>query len=123
PRLTPLLWLLPLTLLAGAVTQVMSAWAVRVAAFYEIATVRIVQSVATVSCQVAGGVLGLVPAGLVVGDVIGRAIGTIRLARVLWRHEEVALRGVTFSTIRAAADRYRRFPILSTGAGLLDTIG
>jgi O-antigen/teichoic acid export membrane protein len=123
PGLTPLLWLLPPALFAGAVAQVMSSWAVRAAAFYEIATVRIFQSTATVLAQVAAGLVGLVPAGLLVGDVIGRTIGTMQLARLLWRQEGIALRDVSLAAIRVAANRYRRFPIYAAGAALLDAIG
>ena len=122
PTLEPLLWVV-LVAQAGAGTyQVMNGWAVRARAYSEIARTRLSQSVATLAVQLGMGGLGLNEQGLVVGDAIGRSVGTGRLSLRLWRTNSAAIRTITVSGIRSAMIRYRKFGLLVAPASLLNSI-
>jgi lipopolysaccharide exporter len=56
--------------------------------------------------------------GLLIGDVIGRVAGGVGLALLALRERPHAR--VTRTRLLAAAARYRRFPLLTTWAGLLN---
>jgi O-antigen/teichoic acid export membrane protein len=123
PELGPHLWLVPLGLLAAACYQSVSAWAVRVGEFGRLARTRLSQAVLMVLVQVAGGALGGGAAVLLMGDALGRAGGTGGLARLAWSRDRASLSRVRWRHMRAAAHRYRHFPMLSSGSALLNTAG
>ena len=121
--LAPFVALIALDQLAGGVMSSFTNWAVRTRSFREIATSRMTQSVTVVAAQIGLGFAGLGAFGLLVGDVIGRTTGTLRLARAAWATHRLALRQVSIRQIRAAARRYRRFPIYSSGSALVNALG
>ena len=73
--------------------------------------------------QVGTGAAGVGPVGLMAGGVVGHTAGCGRLALGAVRRSSAAFRGLTRRALRAAASRYRRFPILSTPSGLLNHLG
>lgn len=123
PALRPYLWLLPLGLLGAGVYLVFNYWAVRKQAFGRIAQTKLSQSVGMVVTQVGLGLLKLDPAGLLVGDVVGRVSGSGSLTVLSWRQDGGLLKRVSARGLRRAASRYRRFPLLSSGSVLLNTAG
>lgn len=123
PALRGYLWVLPLGLLGAATFQALSSWAVRRGAYDRIASTRVGQSVAQTAVQMGLGVLGAGPAGLLLGDVAGRASGSGTLGLLAWRRDRDTLRGVTLAGMRAAASRYRRFPLFASGSALLNAAG
>jgi O-antigen/teichoic acid export membrane protein/glycosyltransferase involved in cell wall biosynthesis len=123
PGLRSYLWLLPLGLLGGGCYQALSFWALRQRWYEALAKTKVTQGIAQASSQVGLGLLPWGPVGLLVGDVLGRACGSLKLASLLWRREEVPLREVSPAAMAAAAMRYWRFPLLSAGATLLNSLG
>lgn len=123
PELRPHLWLVPAGLMWAATYQSASAWAVRAGEFGRLARTRVSQSVLMVLVQVGGGALGGGATVLLAGDALGRAGGTVNLGRLAWTHDRRALQRVRWSRMRAAAHRYRHFPLLSSGSALLNTAG
>ncbi len=121
--LAPYVGLLALGQLGGGVVSAFTNWAVRTKAFPEIARMRLTQGVALVTVQIGAGLLRAGAPGLLVGDVTGRVMGSTRLARGAWREHAAAFRSITRPGIAAAASRYRRFPIYSSGSALLATLG
>jgi O-antigen/teichoic acid export membrane protein len=81
------------------------------------------QSATLVAVQVVLGVLRLGPVGMLLGSVAGNIAGSGRLASAAWRTHASAFRSVTWAGIGFAAGRYRRFPILSSGSALLNSVG
>lgn len=122
-ELQPYLWLLPAGLLGGGAYQILNYWAVRQRAFPVIARTKLSQSIAQVTAQLGLGFLGAGPLGLLVGDVAGRAGGSGALASLLIVRDRALLKRVTVKGVRAAAKRYRQFPIVSSGSSLLNTAG
>ncbi len=121
--LGPFLWLLPLSVLGVGLYQVFSFWAVRRKEFAGIARSRMSQAVALVTTQASFGMLRLGPLGLLLGEVLGRAGGVGTLAAMTWRRDRTLSRHVNTSDMARAALRYRRFPLLSSGAALLNNLG
>lgn len=121
--LSPYWFLISIGQVGGGVVSVFINWAVRTKTFTEIAATRLLQSVSLVGVQVSLGLLGAGAVGLLAGDAAGRAAGSSRLARSAWRSDAAAFRQVSRVGIRAAAGRYRRFPIYSNASALLATLG
>ncbi len=121
--LSPYMLLLAVGQFAGGVMSAFTSWAVRTRAFSEVARTRVTQSLALVVVQIGSGLIGLGAPGLLVGDVVGRSAGSSRLVRAAWRVHAPSFRSVTRKGMAAAATRYKRFPIFSSGSALLATLG
>jgi O-antigen/teichoic acid export membrane protein len=118
PALRPYLWLVPLGFFGAGTYQALSYWAIRRRAFTRIARTKLSQGIGQVGAQVALGLASAGAPGLLVGDVIGRVAGGGGLALLAWRDHPMSL--VTRRSLVAAVRRYRRFPMLTTWAGLLN---
>ena len=118
PALRPYLWLIPIGLAGGGAFQALSYWAIRRRAFGRIARAKVSQGVGQVATQIGLGLAGAGAPGLLVGDVIGRVAGGGGVTLLALRDRAFAQ--VTPASLVAAAARYRRFPLLMTGSGLLN---
>ncbi len=118
PQLAPYLLLLPVSLWAAALFQALQQWSIRRRSFGSLAGANIAQSLLRVAVQIAAGAARAGTLGLVLGDIAGRFLGTGTLAGTL----AGSLRGLrpTVAGMRAAAARYRRFPLVASGSGLLN---
>ena len=123
PAVAPFLWLLPLALLGAGTYQALNYWAIRHGRFKSIALTRLTQSVGQVAAQLAGGLLNLGVFGLVGGDAVGRIGGTGTLGTLALRRDGEALRAVTAARMGEVARRFRRFPLISSGSALLNSVG
>lgn len=121
--LAPYVMLLVVGQVSGGVVSALTNWAVRTREFSELAVNRVAQGGAQVLTQVGLGALGLGAPGLLIGAVIGGIAGSTRLATVAWRAYAGSFRSVSRSGVLAAAARYRRFPIFSSGSALLAVLG
>jgi O-antigen/teichoic acid export membrane protein len=119
-ELAPYVWLVPVAFVGGSAYQTLGAWTLRHEAFEEIARTRVGQSCGTVGTQLALGVAGLGPVGLLAGDTLGRIAGVGALARFTRRSLE--LHSVTPAGMFAAFRRYVKFPLLSSPASLLTSL-
>ena len=118
PALRPYLWLIPVGLVGGGAYQALSYWAIRRREFGRIARTKLSQGIGQAASQVALGLAGIGTPGLLLGDGIARMAGGGSLALLALRDRPHA--GLTWAGIRAAALRYRRFPLLTSWAGLLN---
>jgi len=119
PALRPHLWLLPVGIALVGTYQTFNYWAVRRGAFPLIARTKLSQAAANVGLQLGLGILGAGPLGLLVGDVAGRTAGVTTLSHGGGN----TLRSVTFRDVRRLALRYKRFPLISSFSGLLNSAG
>jgi O-antigen/teichoic acid export membrane protein len=118
PSLRPYLWLIPVGFFGAGMYQLLSYWAIRRRAFGRIARTRMTQGFGQVLAQIGLGLAGFGTPGLLIGDVIGRVAGGGSLALLAIR-ERPPLR-LSRPSLASAAARYRRFPMLTTWAGLLN---
>lgn len=123
PALAPLLWVMPAGLLGAGVYQALTYWSIRQKAFAQIARTRVGQGLAQTVSAVAIGVVSSGPAGLLLGDVFGRATGSGTLASLALPRLRSTLRGLRWNTLVTAAILYRRFPLISSVSTLLNSLG
>lgn len=115
PQLAPYLQWLPVSLWAAALFQALQQWSIRRRAFGTLARSNVLQSTLRVGVQVGAGLLRWGTPGLLLGDIAGRFLGTGTLAGTVR-----GLRRPTLSGLKEAARRYRRFPLVASGSGLLN---
>jgi lipopolysaccharide exporter len=118
PELGSYRGLIPLGFFGAGAYQLLALWAIRRSRFRPVARTRVGQGVGQVVAQVTLGVAGAGTPGLLLGDVVGRVTGSGALAVQLLREHPFGR--VTGASLRAMAYRYRRFPLVTTWAGLLN---
>jgi len=120
PVVGDLLWLLPVSVLAGGTYKSLNYWVLRKKEYGTISSTKLVQSVSNILAQVITGFLGVGAVGLAVGQIIGQSSGTVRF-----------LRGISFARVAALGMskrslvllwRYRNFPIYDSPAAFVNTI-
>ena len=121
--LRPYILLFALAQLGGGVTSTFINWAVRAKDYAGIAVNQLYQSITLVVVQIALGIVRFGAPGLVLGAVAGNVAGSSRLAGASYRAEPAAFKQITRKGMLAAASRYRRFPIFSSGSALLGSVG
>jgi O-antigen/teichoic acid export membrane protein len=122
--LQPYLWLMPISLFGAGVYLVLSHWALRQKAYPQVATTKLTQSIGQITTQLLLGAwfkTGLL--GLLLGDAIGRVAGSARLTGLAWKQNRELFRAVRWNGMWKAAVRYKRFPLVSSGAALINTAG
>lgn len=118
PAVVPLLWLLPPTLLIGGLYLALQTWYVRFKRFGPIARSRLGQSVAAAGGQVALGVAGFAPLGLIVGQMLNYGAGSLGLGLgALWRQRALLAR-ISWRGMARAFRAHRRFPQFSVWEAL-----
>jgi len=123
PGLKPYLWLIPLGMLGAGTYQILNYWAVRKRDFSRIARTRLSRGVARATLQVGVGFAHSGPLGLLLGQLAGETAGSISLGLAAWRKDRAAFKAVSLQGIRRAGARYKRFPLLSSWADLLEALG
>jgi O-antigen/teichoic acid export membrane protein len=121
--LRPLLWLLPVGLVAMGCSRALTHWAIRRQAFGLISRNQISRSLGRVVTQIGFGYLALGPFGLLVGQIIGQSAGITTLALAFYRSTGTMLRAIRPHAMTRAAARFGNLPTLATGAALLDNGG
>jgi len=122
--LRPYLWLMPLSICATGLYQVLSYWALRQKAYSQMAATKLTQAASQLSTQlIMGGFFQSGFFGLLLGDALGRMSGNLGLARMAWRYNLKLFRTVNWRDMWFAAVRYRDFPLISSGSALLNTAG
>lgn len=121
-------WLVPFTLAAIAVFQLVSAVLVRAERYRDLATRNTLQSLGTAAAQLGFGFGGMRPFGLLLGLSIGRMFGLASVfgrRRLFSRHpdSDEQNRPVTIRDMLAALKRFRRFPLVTTWSGLMNVAG
>lgn len=111
--------LVPLGILLAEGYNVFYAWSTRNREFGAMAGSRVAQGVATAGLQVATGVMRWGAAGLVVGLLAGQAVALVLLASK-GSKEPLGIGSSSVPEIRREAAAFRRFPLLSLPADLLN---
>ncbi|WOJ96933.1 oligosaccharide flippase family protein [Congregibacter brevis] len=119
PLLEPYLWLVPVGVLCIGGYNIFHYWGVRSKLFQTIAFARVGQSFATLIIQILGYKYG--GAVLLIGQAVGQGVGLSRLG--VSALSSSALRSVSWSGVCSSAHRYRRFPVYTTWAGLVNIVG
>jgi O-antigen/teichoic acid export membrane protein len=123
PALTPFLWLLPLAVLAYGISLALRFWHTRTKHFGLLSSVQMVSATSQAAVKLGAGFLGFTGSGSLIGaGVVGQAVSAVSLG---WHtSQESSRRHLRTSWNRIAQQlwRYRKFPLLSTWSGLLNTL-
>ncbi|HLO65419.1 MAG TPA: oligosaccharide flippase family protein [Holophaga sp.] len=115
PSLIPHLWMLPLTVAAAGAYEALNFQAIRRQDFAGLAQARVAQGLGQSAVQVGSGFLAAGTAGLVAGDLAGRALSALRLLRADLFKGPFPWRGV-----RQVAKDFDRYPKFMAGASILN---
>jgi O-antigen/teichoic acid export membrane protein len=110
-------------LFASGLFQALNFWALRRKTFSKIARTKVAQGSVTAIGQIVLGLLHCGSVGLLVGDVVGRTAGIKVLAELLWTERTKLAGSITIAQLLQVARRYKRFPCLSCGSGILNAMG
>jgi O-antigen/teichoic acid export membrane protein len=116
-----LAWWLPVGMWASATYAALSIWMIRRRDFGIIGTTKIAQGALQAGSQILLGVARVGSSGLIVGQIVGSSGGLVRLLRQIRKESSALFHGFRLSEMRAAALAYKRFPLYSTPAVLLDS--
>lgn len=119
PALAEGLWLVPLGLFFGAAYNALSYWVLRRKQPGSVARAKVTQALATAGLQFAlyksGGM------ALLIAHVAGQALAFFMLARA--SSDRSAFSSVSLASVTSVISRYRKFPLISTWAAMLNTVG
>lgn len=114
PGLAMYLWLLPVGMLSSASFTVIQYWISRKQQFTLIARARIKQSTVGVSTQLLFGYFAAGPFGLIVGQIVILAGGTVLLTRKALEEIRPLLGKVSCASLWTTLVEYQKFPKFST---------
>lgn len=123
PDLSPYLWLVPLSVLFMGSYAAIQNLLIREKNFHEVAKARVVQSAVSVGTQLTLGWLALSSIGLIIGQVIGAAIGVIFLGYKVIKNNAQDLRNISIKSMQKQAGEYKKFPKYSTFDALANVGG
>lgn len=120
--IAPYLGLLPLSLTGLGAYQIAMHWATRTRAYSLIARTKLTQQVWGQIITVPLGFLRIGAFGLLVGYVASQFIGVWSLTSLVLMNGKL-LRRINGRDLVRAAIRFRKFPLVSTWAGLVNVVG
>ncbi len=123
PEIGRYAWAVPIGILLVGAYSSMNMWAIRKGAFGRIGRTRLAQASGAVGTQIGAGLAGVRPFGLIVGHIIGLSSGTGTLLRRARNEDGLRITKTGLQRMRAVATRYRRFPLVSSWAALLNAGG
>lgn len=123
PQLAGYLPLLPAAVLLTGGILALTDWAVRARAFARIAIATVAGTLVSLVLQVVAGAVGFRHGGvLIVGMVIGLLVTVVILAVPVVKQDGPFLRAaVRWRRMQRVAFRYRKFPLITTWTGFLNT--
>jgi O-antigen/teichoic acid export membrane protein len=116
-----LVWWLPIGMWASATYAALSIWMIRRRDFTTIGTTKITQGALQAGSQIALGLARLGVSGLIVGQIVGSSSGLWRLWRKIRQRDPHIAEAISFHSLIGTARAYRRFPLYSAPAVLLDS--
>lgn len=117
--LTPWLCLIVLAIMIGGVSEAFNFWVIRQRNYKKSALNEVYQSGAGAVSKIGLGVLGVMPLGLVFGQILGKLASVTFLCRLVGRDLLAQAGQVTRRSAWRMAGAYRRFPLYRVPAQLL----
>lgn len=116
-------WYLPLWVFCAGIFQVLNYWAIRKKTYKFIAWATLFQVITQVFLQIIFGLMHFGTLGLLLGQVGGQVSGFGTLFFLLIVRDNIDFKKVSLSKMYNSAYSYRKFPLLSTGSALINSIG
>ena len=124
PQLKNYLWLVPVTIFFHGLFLALNSWNSRTKHFGRLSIAQVVSSLTTQATKLAAGFSGLVSGGVLIGtSVLGSVVSTAILGGQIWRDDKkLFLNNLNWKKIREGCVRYKKFPLIDTWGGLLNSI-
>jgi O-antigen/teichoic acid export membrane protein len=117
------IWFLPFGVIVGGIYNILTYWSVRQKKFSVIARNKLVQSFSITAIQISVGLFQVKSLGLITGDILGRTLGNVHFYHSNFRWQKNIFCVVNWVSIFEVANRYIRFPLISTGSALFNSAG
>ena len=123
-ELRPFLWLIPVSLLINGVYLALTYWNTRTKHFTRLSITKVSASVTTNASQgIIASVAGPTAGGLISGSLAGFATAAAVLGGQIWRDDHnLFLRNVSIPKILEALKRYRKFPLVDSWGGFINSL-
>ena len=124
PELGSFLPLVPLSVCLRGLLNSLTYWSTRRKNFSQLSVARFVGSTTMAGAQLGLGFGGLAtPAGLILSEVLRPFASSVRLAYRVWGDDWLVLRdGFRLASMLPMLRRYRKFPLVSGWAAIMNTI-
>lgn len=122
PDIAPYLWLVAAGVFFGTSFTVLQYWATRMRRFSVIARVRFSQAATGAVAMLGMGWLGIVPIGLLVGNLLALCAGVGTLTAHSFRIDREHFTKINRNRIRNILSKYWRFPVFSTPEALTNIL-
>jgi len=124
PQLKNYLWLVPVTIFVQGVFLALNYWNSRTEHFGRLSVAQVISSLTTQTTKLAAGFAGFVSGGVLIGTtVLGSIVSTGMLSGQIWRDDKkFFLNHIHWKDIRKGCVRYKKFPLIDTWGGLLNSI-
>jgi len=116
-------YLIPVGVLFSGSYAIFLQWAYRKKDFKAISKTKLTQSIAGNGTKVGLGLLGIGPAGLILGQIISQGAGIGTLLKSFREEDKHLLKGINKDDMLCSVKRYKNFPIFSAPSQLLNTLG
>lgn len=124
PELKNYLWLIPVAVFFSGVYAALNYWNSRTKHFGRLSVVQIISSITTQATKLTAGLAGFVSGGVLIGTaMLGGMVSAGVLAGQIWRDDKkLFVSHVRWQGIADGFIRFRKFPIIDTWGGLLNSI-
>lgn len=123
PGLEALLMILPFAILGGGLYKILNFYALRILAYKRIAITRLQQSLTFSATQVLFGLIGPSAFALALAHASARFVGCLSLWRIARLPVLAERQRFSVRFARKLIYRYRRYPMISTVAGIVNAMG
>lgn len=121
--LAPYTWLLPFGLLLSGFYNILSSYSLRIKALKDVASTRLVQSTVASGAQVLAGLAHTGVVGLLLSTILSQCLGIGRLAHAPLKAWRRLAERHSWREVREIVLRYKKFPLISTGSSLINSVG
>lgn len=114
------LWLLPFSLIGFGLFQILNSWLIRNEGYGFMAKGKVAMNLSQLIFQLSLFPIGKL--GLVIGEVLGRFGGSFSLTLFVKKSLKSQLKHFSINKMFVLAARYRRFPLITSWASILNVI-
>jgi lipopolysaccharide exporter len=124
PDLLSYLYLIPFSVFFLGVARLLNYWNSRMRQYGKLSLAKILNSIATGGTQLVAGFSGFSRGGgLIIAYILGWGVASLFLAVRIWHdNSKLFIENIRMRLIMASLVRYKKFPLISTWSGLLNSL-
>jgi O-antigen/teichoic acid export membrane protein len=120
PEISDWLYFIPMTVLLTGIYQSFNYWSNRKKQYKRLATSRVIQSGTTATTNLGMGFNGFGSSGLILGGVLGQAVATAILGKLIWKEDNHRLNQLKKLKIFALIKKHKKLPIFNLPNAIID---